>query len=88
MEGKALKLRFSRVKAKHVAVLNRLSRILNEPPGNDYDLRKYLSTRDASLTLPTRKNISSVGISIQSIFIGGGVCVFFASFCSAIQARG
>ena len=52
LDGKALKLKFSRVKAKHVAAFNRLAHILNEPPGKDYDLREYLSTRDASLTLP------------------------------------
>jgi ribonuclease HI len=52
LEGRALKLRFSGVKAKHVACLNRIARLLNEAPGRDFDLSDILRARDTSLTLP------------------------------------
>jgi ribonuclease HI len=52
LEGRALKLKFRGVKAKHVACLNRLARLLNASPGRDFSLTDTLRARDTSLTLP------------------------------------
>jgi hypothetical protein len=71
LDGRAFKLKFSGVKAKHVTCLNRLARLLNETPGRDFDLINILRARDTSLKLsrdqrkihPNNQMISALAIN-------------------------